>query len=180
MPLATLAKQALVIIWSGMRGVLTIATALALPSDGNAFPHRDLVVLSAFTVVIASLVLQGLTLKPLLLLLNLRDDDPVGREVQTARKQAWQAAMDSLDGETSDAAEAVRGEYRAQIAANTDGDSADSLLQSEYAQLRRRAVRAARETILAMRHSAEIGDDAFHRLEEELDRVEISAEAESA
>ncbi len=177
LPAKTAAKQGLVTIWSGMRGVLTIATALALPTDANAFPHRDLVVLAAFTVVLASLVLQGLTLKPLLLLLDLHDDDPVGREVLIARRRAWQSAIDSLDGDTSEAAEAVRGEYRAQIAANSDDDSADSLLQSDYARLRRRAVEAARHTIIAMRRSTEIGDDAFHRVEEELDRIEIGAEA---
>ena len=177
MPSATLAKQAVVIIWSGMRGVLTVATALALPTDANAFQHRDLVVLTAFTVVIASLVVQGMTLRPLLLLLDLRDDDPVGREVQVARGKAWQSAIDSLDGDTSDAAEAVRSEYRAQIAAHDDEASAESLLQSDHAQMRRRAVQAARETILSMRQTTEIGDDAFHRLEEELDRIEIGAEA---
>lgn len=169
-----LVRQALVIVWSGMRGVITIATALALPA-ANAFPYRDLVILSAFTVVIGSLVVQGLTLKPLLLLLDLHDDDPVGRETAMARRRAWQAAIDSLDGDTSDAAEAVRSEYRNQIAANEDEALADSLLDSEHAQLRRQAVSAARVTILELRRSAEIGDDAFHRLEEELDYIEISA-----
>ena len=167
-------RQALIAIWSGMRGVITIATALALPA-ANVFPYRDLVILSAFTVVIGSLVLQGLTLKPLLLLLDLHDDDPVGRETAMARRRAWQAAIDSLDGDMSDAAEAVRSEYRNQIAANEDEAFADSLLVSEHAHVRRRAVFAARATILELRRSAEIGDDAFHRLEEELDYIEISA-----
>src|SRR5262245_8422037 len=72
----------LVISWAGMRGIVTLAAALALPS---AFPFRDLIVLAAFFVVVGTLVLQGLTLAPLLRALDLRDDDPVGREVAAAR-----------------------------------------------------------------------------------------------
>src|SRR4029453_3593181 len=72
----------LVISWSGMRGIVSLAAALALPT---AFPYRDLIVLVAFSVVLGTLVIQGLTLKPLLRALDLHDGDPVGREVQTAR-----------------------------------------------------------------------------------------------
>ena len=176
MPLRKVFRNALVLIWSGMRGVITVATALALPTQG--FPYRDLVILSAFAVVIGSLVVQGLTLRPLLLALDLHDDDPVGQETAMARRRAWQAAIDSLDGDMSDAAEAVRSEYRAQIDANEDENLAEPLLGSEQARLRRRAVTAARETVLAMRRDAEIGDDAFHRLEMELDLIEIGVPAE--
>ena len=171
-------KGAVVLIWSGMRGVITVATALALPADGTAFPYRDLVILSAFMVVFGSLVVQGLTLQPLLKMLDLRDDDPVGIETARARRNAWQAAIDSLDGDRSAAAEAVRSDYRAQIEANADDDLADSLVDSDQAQLRRRAVHAARKTIFTMRSSGEIGDDAFHRLEAELDVIEIGVVAE--
>jgi NhaP-type Na+/H+ or K+/H+ antiporter len=69
----------LVISWAGMRGIVSLAAALALP---QAFPFRGLIVLTAFFVVLGTLVLQGLTLGPLLRRLNLHDDDPVGREVR--------------------------------------------------------------------------------------------------
>ncbi|MFL6649898.1 MAG: cation:proton antiporter [Sulfurifustaceae bacterium] len=72
----------LVISWAGMRGIVSLAAALALPST---FPYRDLVVLTAFSVVLGTLVIQGLTLKPLLRVLDLHDDDPIGREVSAAR-----------------------------------------------------------------------------------------------
>ena len=68
----------LVISWAGMRGIVTLAAALALPA---AFPFRDLIVLTAFSVVLGTLVIQGLTLKPLMRALDLQDDDPVGREL---------------------------------------------------------------------------------------------------
>src|SRR5213075_121008 len=75
----------LVISWAGMRGIVTLAAALALP---QAFPYRDLIVLTAFSVVLGTLVIQGLTLKPFMRALALHDDDPVGSEVATAREQA--------------------------------------------------------------------------------------------
>ena len=75
----------LVISWAGMRGIVSLAAALALPS---AFPYRDLIVLTAFSVVLGTLAIQGLTLKPLLRALDLHDDDPVGRELSAARERA--------------------------------------------------------------------------------------------
>ena len=75
----------LIISWAGMRGIVTLAAALALPAG---FPFRDLIVLTAFAVVLGTLSLQGLTLKPLLRALDLQDDDPVGRELSAARERA--------------------------------------------------------------------------------------------
>jgi NhaP-type Na+/H+ or K+/H+ antiporter len=68
--------------WAGMRGIVTVAAALALPAE---FPHRDLVVFTAFFTVLGTLIVQGLTLRPLLAHLRLEDDDPVGRETGRAR-----------------------------------------------------------------------------------------------
>src|SRR5207249_225624 len=68
----------LIISWAGMRGILSLAAAMALPP---VFPYRDLIVLTAFSVVVGTLLIQGLTLKPLLRALDLYDDDPVGREL---------------------------------------------------------------------------------------------------
>ena len=107
----------LVVSWAGMRGIVTLAAALALPVDGPAgpFPHRDLIVVTAFAVVVGTLVLQGLTLKPLLRLLRLREDDPVGREVEAARERALASALGSLDDDRSAAAGAVRQELEAHL-----------------------------------------------------------------
>ena len=98
MPPPTLAGS-VVVSWAGMRGVITLAAALALPveADGGAFPYRGLIVLTAFAVVVGTLVLQGLTLAPLLRLLRFEDDDPVGREVVRAGQSALAAALAALD-----------------------------------------------------------------------------------
>jgi NhaP-type Na+/H+ or K+/H+ antiporter len=71
-----------------MRGTVTLAAALALPVGGEGgapFPYRDLILVTAFGVVLGTLVLQGLTLRPLLLRLRLEDDGAVDREVRLAR-----------------------------------------------------------------------------------------------
>src|SRR5262245_38330886 len=88
----------LVISWAGMRGIVTLAAALALPA---AFPFRGLIVLVAFSVVLGTLVLQGLTLEPLLRALDLHDDDPVGHELLAARARALRAGLASFERDKS-------------------------------------------------------------------------------
>src|SRR4030088_1766870 len=100
----------IVISWCGMRGIVTLAAAFALP---EGFPHRDLILLTAFAVVLGSLVIQGLTLRPLISALHLKADNPVIAEVARARAVAFQAALDEIDGDPSEAAEILRLEYRA-------------------------------------------------------------------
>ena len=165
----------LVISWAGMRGIITLAAALALPvhADGAAFPYRDLIVLTAFAVVIGTLVIQGLTLRPLIRALRLEDDDPVGREVEAARERAREAALATLDGETSPSAEAVRQEFAAHLDRGGAGAEGAGVLGSTHDEIHRRAVDAARRVIIDMRARGDIGDDAFHQLEEELDWVEM-------
>ena len=167
--MAPTVKSGLVISWCGMRGIVTLATALALPP---AFPYRNLIVFTAFSVVLGTLVVQGLTLRPLLLWLDLDDDDTVGREVAQARRTAYGAALAAIDGDTSPIAQALRLEFEAAIeqgAADQNGAAGGSSADG----VRLRAVAAARNAALAMRSSGEIGDDAFHRLEEEIDRIEL-------
>ena len=160
----------LVISWAGMRGIISLAAALALPA---AFPYRDLVVLTAFAVVIGTLVVQGLTLRPLIRALRLRDDDPVGREVDAARERALGAAMATLDENPSPAAEAVRQEFAAHLSHGAEGAGKAGVAGSTHQEIHRRALDAARRAVLEMRARDDIGDDAFHRLEEELDWVEM-------
>jgi monovalent cation/hydrogen antiporter len=164
----------LVISWAGMRGIVTLAAALALPAG---FPFRDLIVLTAFSVVLGTLVLQGLTLKPLLLALDLHDDDPVGREVQTARERALHAALATFDGDASPFAAAVREEFIAHLGSAVDDLQESEEIRAAHSALHHRALAAARDVVLGMRASDEIGDDAFHQLEEELDWIEMAGSA---
>ncbi|HKC42650.1 MAG TPA: sodium:proton antiporter [Burkholderiales bacterium] len=161
----------LVISWAGMRGIVTLAAALALPP---AFPYRDLIVLTAFSVVLGTLVIQGLTLKPLLRALDLHDEDPVGHEVTAAREGALRAALASFADDRSPVAELLRQELTARLADDRADADASEASRAVYGAIHRAALRAARQAVLAMRASDEIGDDAFHQIEEELDWLEMA------
>src|SRR3954451_1883174 len=163
------AGSALVVGWSGMRGIVTLATALALPAD---FPDRDFIQLTAFVVVLGTLLLQGLTLRPILKLARLPKEDVVGREIAKARQTALQAALTELKGETTPAAHRLSQEYQdALMQALNDRDPRDT---SDNA-LRRRAVVAARHAIEDLRRSSSIGDEAYRQVEQELDLMELRA-----
>src|SRR6201986_5258545 len=102
----------IVIAWCGMRGIVTLAAAFALP---EGFPYRDFILLTAFAVVLGTLVIQGLTLKPLMALLHMPDDDPVAKVLKVARAMALKAALAALEGDDSEAPEALRREYGAAL-----------------------------------------------------------------
>lgn len=167
----------LVISWSGMRGIVTLAAALALP---EAFPFRGVIVLTAFSVVLGTLALQGLTLGPLLRALDLRDDDPVGHEVTAARARALRAGLAGIEHDRSPVAEAVRQEFISHLGSNDANPEDGSAGRFAHRDTHRRALHAARQAVLAMRANEEIGDDAFHQLEEELDWIEMSGGKEDA
>ena len=161
----------LIISWAGMRGIVSLAAAMALPP---AFPYRDLIVLTAFCVVLGTLTVQGLTLKPLLRTLDLHDDDPVGRELSAARERALRAALASFASDRSPVAEVVRQQLMARLAdERADTEAADATRRA-HSKIYRGAVHAARQAVLAMRANDEIGDDAFHQIEEELDWLEMA------
>jgi monovalent cation/hydrogen antiporter len=160
----------LLVAWCGMRGLVTLATAFALPP---AFPGRDLIVLTAFCVVLGTLVLQGMTLKPLLRLLRFEPDNSIEEEVSRARVVVMQAAIDSLTGDASPAAAAVREQY---AAARTVAEKPDNpQAATEYDDLRLRAIKYQRKALERLRGEGTIGDEAYHRLQEELDWAELDA-----
>ena len=163
-------RGAIVMGWSGMRGLITLATAFALPQQ---FPRRDLIVLCAFCVVLGTLVIQGFTLRPLLRLLRFEDDGAVERDLSRARVIVMQAALDSLDGETSPAAATVREQYAA--ARKVAEDQHEPQGATKYDELRLRAIAAQRAALQRLRTRGEIGDEAFRRIQEELDWSELDA-----
>jgi monovalent cation/hydrogen antiporter len=162
----------LIISWAGMRGIVSLAAAMALPA---AFPHRDLIALTAFCVVLGTLAVQGLTFKPLLRALDLHDDDPVGRELNAARERALHAALASIAQDRSSLAELVRRQLTAQLASERPNGGPPDRAPSAHTQMQQGALQAARQAALAMRANDEIGDDAFHRIEEELDWLEMAS-----
>ena len=167
------ARIGVLVSWCGMRGLVTLATAFALPEH---FPGRDAIVLSAFTVVLGTLVLQGLTIRPLIALLHIGADDSLQREVSTTRVAMLDAALAALEGQSGEAAIAIRAEYSAVRAASVD----PSAPPIEHDRLRLIGIAAARRELIEWRRLGRLDDDAYHRLEEELDRAELHAEGPTA
>ncbi|HET9594021.1 MAG TPA: Na+/H+ antiporter [Anaeromyxobacteraceae bacterium] len=182
-------RAAAVVGWCGMRGIVTLAAALALPvgrPDGAPFPYRDLVVFTAFSVVLGTLVLQGMTLRPLMAVLRLEDDGSVEREVRLARVETLRAALAAtahvpgdemasvlrrryellLRRAEEEMADGARGPVDGARAPGPDGDAAFA----------RAASSAERRRLLALREDGTIGDAAFQRVEQELDVEELELE----
>lgn len=180
------ARAAAVMGWSGMRGTVTLAAALALPGahgEGPPFPHRDLIVVTAFGVVLGTLVLQGLTLRPLLVRLRLRDDGSVERETRLARVEALRAAVAEVVD--ADPGSLVRQSLETQLryareawerdgagAAPAPGAGGAHPLQAGAALLRA-ATEAQRQCLSQLRADGTIGDAAFQVVLEELDWMEV-------
>jgi CPA1 family monovalent cation:H+ antiporter len=158
-----------VVSWCGMRGIVTLAAAYALPIQ---FPFRDLILLCAFGVVVGTLILQGLTLRPLILAMRLTADGTVDNEVRIAQEQLAKIAADILNREGSGVADVLRDEFETPA----DGKHDETTQQDRDIRnrLRGRIVHAQREALVRMRAKAEIGDDAFHRVEERLDWAEVN------
>jgi len=170
--------NAILASWCGMRGIVTIAAALALPDGPAGFPHRDIVVFSAFCVVLSTLVLQGLTLRPLMKWLRLHDDGDVEREIGIARSETARAALQALEqkGPASHSADILRGEYRARLRAGEVEAKSGVQDGTGLAELQKRAVQAQREALRDLRTRQLIGDDAFHVVEEEIDLLDLTAD----
>ncbi|RSZ39607.1 MULTISPECIES: sodium:proton antiporter [unclassified Variovorax] len=160
----------LLVGWSGMRGLVTLATAFALPAD---FPGRDLIVLAAFAVVLGTLVIQGFTIGPLIKALKIAPDDSLEKEISLARTAMMDAALAAIEAEAGNEAEAVREEYRA--ARTLAQDAHQPQAKTAHDRLRAVAIRAQRRSLDALRHSGQIEDDAYHQLEEEMDWAELNA-----
>jgi monovalent cation/hydrogen antiporter len=173
----------LVVAWSGMRGIVTLATALALPDDSaaTAFPYRDLIIFCAFSVVLTTLVLQGLTLRPLMAALGLKDDGSVAREIRLARAETARAALRVLDQESDGhpSIDVLRREYEARMRSGERSAREGELDAGEtrMTELQRRAVQVQRRVLMELRSKLVIGDDAFHAAEEEIDLLELTADS---
>jgi CPA1 family monovalent cation:H+ antiporter len=177
--------------WSGMRGAVSLAAALALASD---FPERDLILFLTFSVIFVTLVLQGLTLPLLIRALDIHDDGAEQREELLGRRRATDAALIRLDelamlewtGE--DTLERMRALYdyrRRRLAARAGESDEDDETDADgyerrslrYQKMVREVITAQYSAIVELRNRGEISNEVMHRLEREMDlerdRLEI-------
>jgi monovalent cation/hydrogen antiporter len=177
-----------IVAWTGMRGVISLAAALALPfqASGGQFPDRDLIIFLTFCVILATLVVQGLSLPALIRALGLEDDRLGEKEETHGRIQVAEAALERLeelgaeDWVREDTEERVRGLYtyrRSRFASRFDGDP-DGVEErsANYQRLMVELLVAQRQRLISMRDEGSIGDEVMHRIEHDLDLEESRLE----
>ena len=176
-------RGAVFLSWAGMRGAVSLAAALALPLEteaGAPFPGRDLILFLTFSVILATLVGQGLTLPYVIRTLGLEDYGIEDREDARARVHVAEAALARLEELVSeewvreDTAERVRGAYRfrtSRFQARLDGadDGAIESRSQDYQRLRRELLDAERRALVDLRRSGAISNDVWLRVGRDLD-----------
>jgi Na+/H+ antiporter len=179
-------KGATVIAWAGMRGAVSLAAALALPltvDAGGPFPDRELVIFLTFSVILGTLVLQGLTLPAVIRALRIEEDGLSDKEEAKARIHAAEAALARLeelveeDWVREETAERVRGmfnfrreRFRSRFDPDTDGAIEDQSIS--YQRLLRELLDAEREAVLDLQRSGRIDDEVLRRVVRDLDLEE--------
>ena len=174
------------VAWAGMRGVVSLAAAFALPLvlvGGQPFPGRSYILFLTFCVILTTLVFQGLTLPLLIRKLGIEDDGVIDSEERRARLQANEAAVDFIEQKAleeqlhEEIMVRVRAEYCDRIAqlnacaqesANPSGEIATPI----YQRLQHGALQIERRTIIALRNSQQINDEALRRIQRDLDLAE--------
>jgi len=178
-------RNVLLIAWAGLRGGLSLAAAFALPftiATAAVFPERDRIVFLTFCVIMATLVVQGLGLVPLIRLLGLRADPAPEQELQHARHVAIRAALERLDADASGDGVPepfltdLRMHYEEKERRVTRQIGDGALVEEDHTpaqmQLRREVIAAERAAVIKLRDRGRIADDVLRTIERELDLEE--------
>ncbi|HYO81078.1 MAG TPA: cation:proton antiporter, partial [Bryobacteraceae bacterium] len=179
-----------VVAFTGLRGVVSLAAAQALPAsvNGSPFPHRDLILFLTFIVILATLGGQGLMLRPIIRWLNLPCDRSVNEEHLTARIHAAEQALARLSeleredpahadvmtrvrGYFNDRLTALRAEYDGTMSPEQKGSPEDFNTITEQ-RIWWELARVERDAVLRLRRERRIGDEAMRRIEEDIDLLE--------
>jgi len=174
--------EVFIMSWCGMRGIVSLAAALALPrelEDGSPFPERDLIIFLTFVVIAVTLVIQGLSLKPLIRRLKVGTDWSLQEEQQRAKMALGKAAIAAIDtvvakeGIPNELAERIRAEFAEQITlAVPEGLVLRHSGADDARHLRAAAVKAERQELIRLWRENEISDEVLHKIEEHLDYQE--------
>jgi len=180
------AKQIFVVGWTGMRGVVALAAAIALPeilSDGSPFPQRNLIIFLTFSVILVTLVLQGLTLPPLIRALGLAGKAGSDGEEEEARRIITSTALSHLENargaDLEDFAavyDDLSRRYTRRLASLSpesadDGGMTNQEL-SRYRKILGELLRLERKTAVRLRNEGRINDEVLRKIVHELDLSE--------
>jgi Na+/H+ antiporter len=185
-PIPNPGRGAILISWSGMRGAVSLAAALAIPlttEAGEPFTNRGLIIFLAFCVILATLVVQGLTLPALVTVLGLEDEGRLEKEETKARLYAAEAALARLeeladeDWVREDTLERLRGlfgfrreRFRSRFDPESDGAVEDRSVA--FQRLMRELLDAERQAVFELRRSRRIDDEVMRRVVRDLDLEE--------
>lgn len=177
-------RNTVVVAWAGMRGVVSLAAALALPAT---FPDRELILFLTFCVILATLVVQGLTLPLVIRALRLTADGDGDAEERVARRRAIEAALEQIERLRTTWPEhlplvdqlRVQYEHRLEHIEPQEGEPRDEAEREllEHRIMRREVIDAERAAVVALRDRGVIGDEALRRIERDLDLEELRLEA---
>jgi monovalent cation/hydrogen antiporter len=178
------ARQLFVVGWTGMRGVISLAAAIALPqalADNAPFAQRNLIIFLAFSVILVTLVLQGLTLPPLIRALGLAGAPATDPEEKGARRAILEAALTHLaeakgkdQPEFAEIYDDLAGHYRLRLAALSEDpaiaeDAISSDLYKRSIDLTREILHVKRQAAVQLRSEGRINDELLRHFERELD-----------
>ena len=175
------AREMLIVSWCGMRGIVSLAAALALPTtlpDGSAFPARDLIIFLTFFVIATTLIGQGLSLTPLIRKLKVGSDWSMAHEQQRVRSAMGTAALAAIDAHLAAAksppewADSLRAEFTDHAALTAPQGQQASARAELLLQLRHVAIRAERRELIRLWRENAISDDVMRQQEELLDYQE--------
>jgi monovalent cation/hydrogen antiporter len=172
--------------WTGMRGVVSLAAALAIPltlPNGSPFPGRDYILFATFCIIFATLVLQGLSLPALIRALRVEDDGGAELEERTARIKANEAALAYLEELKAkaevplDVVARLRAEYddrlrQLEAFARSSADGAPRPTTRFYQRIEQEALSVERRTIIQLRDEYVINDEVLRRIQRDLDLAE--------
>jgi CPA1 family monovalent cation:H+ antiporter len=181
----------LILGWGGMRGAVTLAAALALPAT---FPERSEVIFLAFSVILVTLIGQGLTLPWVIRALHVEDDDSLLHEEMHARRTATDAALARIDEMREELPNHLpllnqlkeRYDHREEHLVHEHADDLDGVLpaltpeeieEMEHDEIRRSLISAERLAVLELRDRGEITVETLRRIERDLDLDELRREA---
>ncbi|MBL7859806.1 MAG: Na+/H+ antiporter [Cyclobacteriaceae bacterium] len=178
-----------IIAWSGMRGIVSLAAALALPimaTDNVAFPNRDMIIFLTFCVIFVTLVFQGMTLRKLISWLGIKGDDKHIREEEAVRLKVASAIIEQIEENYSLAlSEAVLNQIKSKYEIRIQRIRKDLNEQrmteaqiDEFQRIQRELLKRERSFVLSLRKEGRINDELVRKIEYELDLEEARMELE--
>jgi Na+/H+ antiporter len=175
-------KVVTIVAWSGMRGIVSLAAALALPLTINGiepFPHRNLIIFITFTVIFATLVLQGLTLPHLIRFLGIKSDGHEHDEEHDVRMRMASSVIEHIEENYSllpdEVLAQVKTKYEIRIQ-RLRKDVTQRRLNDEqimeFQRIQQELLDRERRFLISMRNEGKISAEVLRRLEYELDLEE--------